>query len=377
VRALQEASAKRILHCLREQEEAMAELLQRLALAESPSSAPRAQAGSLAILTEELESLDFAVKHLPGSDVGDHLEAEPLRTGNGGSRQLLLGHLDTVWPLGTVERMPVRLEDGRLKGPGVYDMKGGLVQMLFALRVLAELGFEPAVRPVVFVNSDEEIGSPGSATHIRRLARAAVRAYVLEPSFGTSGKLKTARKGAGLFRLRIKGRASHAGLSPEQGVSAILEASHQIQRLFELNDPERGVTVNVGTIDGGLRPNVVAPEVVADVDVRALREEDARQVERRPRTGSRSRWREGSAARRSSRRSATARSGRQRDGPRRSWTSRSRRRRSEGRRTGTSRAPTPLRSMGSGRWEQERTPRMSTLPCLRCPSARRCSRCSS
>jgi glutamate carboxypeptidase len=276
---VQEASAKRILHRLREQEGAMAELLQRLALAESPSLAPRSHTRALEILTEELESLDFAVRRVPGSDAGDHLEAEPRRESGGGPRQLLLGHLDTVWPVGTLEGMPVKLERDRLSGPGVYDMKGGLVQMLFALRALAELGVEPSVRAVVFVNSDEEIGSPGSAEHISRLARTVVRAYVLEPSFGPAGKLKTARKGVGRFELRIKGEASHAGLSPEKGVSAILEASHQIQRLFELNDPDRGVTVNVGTIDGGLGPNVIAPEVVANVDARALREEDARRVE--------------------------------------------------------------------------------------------------
>jgi glutamate carboxypeptidase len=276
-----EAHAKRILHRLREQEGAMAELLQRLALAESPSLEPPAQAGALAILTQELESLDFAVKRVPGGDVGDHLEAQPAHARATGPQQLLLGHLDTVWPVGTVERMPVKQDGERMSGPGVYDMKGGLVQMLFALHALAELGLEPSVRPIVFVNSDEEIGSPGSTEHIRRLARVVVRAYVLEPSFGPAGKLKTARKGAGRFRLRIKGEASHAGLSPEKGVSAILEASHQIQRLFELNDAERGVTVNVGTIDGGLRPNVIAPEVVADIDARALREEDARRVEQR------------------------------------------------------------------------------------------------
>jgi glutamate carboxypeptidase len=257
----------------------MAELLQRLALAESPSQTPQSHTRALEILSEELESLDFAVRRVPGGDAGDHLEAEPRREGDGGPRQLLLGHLDTVWPVGTLEGMPVKLERDRLSGPGVYDMKGGLVQMLFALRALAELGIEPTVRAVVFVNSDEEIGSPGSAEHISRLARTVVRAYVLEPSFGPAGALKTARKGVGRFELRIKGEASHAGLSPEKGVSAILEASHQIQRLFELNDPERGVTVNVGTIDGGLGPNVIAPEVVAKVDARALRQEDARRVE--------------------------------------------------------------------------------------------------
>ena len=274
-----EPGAKGILHRLREQEGAMADLLQRLAHAESPSLAPQAQAGALAILTGELESLGFAVERVRGGDHGDHLRAQAAGASDGTPRQLLLGHLDTVWPVGTVERMPVKLEDGRLSGPGVYDMKGGLVQMLFALRALAEAGLEPSVRPVVFINSDEEIGSPSSAAHIARIARVVVRAYVLEPSFGPAGKLKTARKGVGRFRLRIVGEASHAGLDPEQGVSAILEASHQIQRLFELNDPGRGVTVNVGTIDGGLRPNVVAPEVIADVDARAPREEDARRLE--------------------------------------------------------------------------------------------------
>jgi glutamate carboxypeptidase len=278
VSTLQEATAKRILHRLREHEGAMAELLQRLALAESPSLDPQAQARALAILGSELESLGFDVRRVPG-ERGDHLEAESSRESADEARQLLLGHLDTVWPVGTIERMPVKLEGGRLSGPGVYDMKGGLVQMLFALRVLAECGFEPDVRPVVFINSDEKVGSPGSVDHIRRLARSAVRAFVLEPSFGTAGKLKTARKGVARFRLRIKGEASHAGLSPEKGVSAILEASHQIQRLFELNDPDRGVTVNVGTIDGGLRPNVIAPEVVADVEARALRDEDAHGIE--------------------------------------------------------------------------------------------------
>ena len=257
----------------------MADLLQRLARAESPSLAPQAQAGALSILAGELEALGFAVARVPGGDHGDHLQAEAGGAGDGAARQLLLGHLDTVWPVGTVERMPVKVQEGRVSGPGVYDMKGGLVQMLFALRALAAMGLEPSVRPVVFINSDEEIGSPSSAAHIARIAGKVVRAYVLEPSFGPAGKLKTARKGVARFRLRIKGEASHAGLSPEQGVSAILEASHQIQRLFELNDPDRGVTVNVGTIDGGLRPNVVAPEVVADIDARAPREADARRLE--------------------------------------------------------------------------------------------------
>ncbi|HEX7256205.1 MAG TPA: M20/M25/M40 family metallo-hydrolase, partial [Gaiellaceae bacterium] len=158
--------------------------------------------------------------------------------------------------------------DGLLYGPGVYDMKGGLVQLVYALRALDELGAVPAVTPVVLLNSDEEVGSEDSVRWIRLLARGAVRALVLEPPSGAAGRLKTGRKGVGLFRLTVRGRAAHAGSSPEEGVSAILELAHQVERLFALNDPDRGITVNVGTIDGGLRANVVAPEAAALVDVR-------------------------------------------------------------------------------------------------------------
>jgi glutamate carboxypeptidase len=136
------------------------------------------------------------------------------------------------------------------------------------------------VTPVVLVNADEELGSSESSPTIRRLAAGAVRAFVLEPAFGASGKLKTGRKGVSRYRLTVKGRAAHAGSEPEQGVSAILELSHQIQRLFALNDAARGITVNVGTIDGGLRPNVVAPEASALVDVRVVTERDARNLDR-------------------------------------------------------------------------------------------------
>ena len=133
--------------------------------------------------------------------------------------------------------------------------------------------------PVVFINSDEEIGSRESTRHIRRLARIADRAFVLEPSLGLDGKLKTSRKGVGSFTVVVKGKASHAGLNPEGGASAILELSYVIQKLFALNDPSTGTSVNVGVIDGGLRPNVVAPESRAMVDVRVQTQEDAKRIE--------------------------------------------------------------------------------------------------
>ena len=131
----------------------------------------------------------------------------------------------------------------------------------------------------VVINSDEEIGSPDSTPLIRSLARRAQRAFILEPAFGKSGKLKTARKAVGNFTLTIKGRAAHAGVSPEEGASAILELSHQVQRLFALNDPSRGITVNVGTIAGGTRSNVIAAEVRANIDVRVRTLDDAQTVE--------------------------------------------------------------------------------------------------
>jgi glutamate carboxypeptidase len=203
----------------------------------------------------------------------------------GGSRpapgfQLILGHLDTVWPLGTLDRMPIVRRGERLHGPGVFDMKGGLVQTLFALEALAELELEPVSPPLILICSDEEIGSPDSRTHSIRLAREAARAFVVEPSFGQEGALKTARKGVGRFDVRIHGQASHAGIEPEKGVSAILELSRQVQTLFELNDLERGITVNVGTIDGGLGANVIAPEAVARVEARVPEAADAERIER-------------------------------------------------------------------------------------------------
>jgi glutamate carboxypeptidase len=231
----------------------------------------------LDILAEALAELGFVVRRITGEKSGGHLYARP--AGGRAPAQLLLGHCDTVWPLGTVEEMPVEIGEGVVKGPGVYDMKGGLAQMVFALRALRETDREPTVTPIVFVNSDEELGSRESTRHIRRLSRLVERAFVMEPSLGPSGMLKTARKGVGRFTVVVEGRPAHAGLDPEGGASAILELSYLIQTLFALNDPARGVTVNVGTIDGGLSPNVVAPRSSAVVDVRVPTRQDARRVQ--------------------------------------------------------------------------------------------------
>lgn len=264
---------------LRNQIPNMLELLRQLVLAESPSTVPDAQKAVLMPLAAALGRLNYTVHHIPGRQSGGHLYARPPQRMRRQPTQLLLGHCDTVWPLGTLQEMPLEIREGVMRGPGVYDMKAGLVQMLYALQALHALHLEPTVIPLVLINSDEEIGSHESTPYIRRLARVADRAFVCEPSLGLEGKLKIARKGIGRFTVVVKGKAAHAGLNPDGGASAILELSYVIQKLFALNDPQKGITVNVGMIDGGLRPNVIAPESRATVDVRVLTSEDARQVE--------------------------------------------------------------------------------------------------
>jgi glutamate carboxypeptidase len=284
--------ADAILDHLRRQEGEMAGLLADLARLESPSVVPASQGPVLDRLAGELRALGMRVRRLRGRASGGHLFGAPQRprppAGPPGRRapaaprlpaQLLLGHCDTVWPLGMLATMPVETRDGRLYGPGVYDMKGGLVQALFALRALRELRFEPPAVPLLFVNSDEEIGSGESTRWVRLLARGVRRVFVLEPSLGPEGRLKTGRKGVGQFVVTVRGRAAHAGLEPERGASAVLELSHVIQRLHALADPARGIAVNVGVVSGGLRGNVVPPEARAVVDVRVLWEEDTPALE--------------------------------------------------------------------------------------------------
>lgn len=272
------SKSNRILAYLQAQQEPMVDLLRRLALAESPSLEPAAQQPVFDLLAERLAALDFAVRRVPGRLTGGVLYARPRARQRGAAVQLLLGHGDTVWPAGALAAMPVLLDGNRLAGPGVFDMKGGLVIGLYALQALQALGLQPALTPVVLVNSDEEIGSPESTRHIRRLAQAVQRVFVLEPGFGPQGHLKTARKGVLRFAVAVQGKSAHAGLAPQEGVSAILELSHIIQQLFALNDWAHGISVNVGEVSGGTRPNVVAHEARAVVDVRVPTVADAERI---------------------------------------------------------------------------------------------------
>ena len=191
---------------------------------------------------------------------------------------LILGHFDTVWPIGTLARLPFRVEDGRAYGPGSYDMKAGLVLAEFALKALNDLGLTPARPVVILLTPDEEVGSARSRTTIESAGREASHVLVLEPPLA-SGALKTARKGVGRFNMTVTGRAAHAGVEPEKGVSAIVEMAHQVLALQALADSALGTTINVGLVQGGTTPNVVPAEATAAIDVRSSTLAEAARIE--------------------------------------------------------------------------------------------------
>ncbi len=271
----------RITEYLARKEQEMFELLRRLILCESPSGNIIVQDKIFRILQGELDKIGFYCMRIRGNKSGGILYARPLSKFKFQPFQLVLGHSDTVWPISTIEQMPFRTNERKVMGPGVYDMKAGLTQMIFSVKALYELGIKPAVLPVLLINSDEEIGSPESTTFVKKLSRMAHRALVLEPPLGLDGKLKTGRKGGKRFVITITGKAAHAGLDPEKGLNAIVEMTHVIQELFKLNDPERGISANVGMIEGGISPNIVAPKSTIHVDVRMLTNRDMIQVTKR------------------------------------------------------------------------------------------------
>lgn len=271
----------RVQNYLEQRHIEMLMFLELLVSLETPSKNPLAQIEIFKILQKELESLNYYCIQSKGEQTGGYLYARPLKRNRNLPLQLLIGHCDTVWPKETIKQMPINRLNGKLKGPGVYDMKVGLTQIIFALKAIKDLQLDLEVTPIVCINSDEEIGSFESTHIISLLSKISDRAFVLEPPLGLDGKLKTARKGVGRFEIIITGKAAHAGLDPAKGINAIVELSHQIQKLYEMNDVEKGITVNVGMIEGGISANVVAPESRAVVDVRVLTEKDGKELTQR------------------------------------------------------------------------------------------------
>ena len=239
---------------------AMLAALERLVSAESPSldkARCDACADEVAALFEA-QTGATTIRH-PRQDRGDQLE---IRHGEGKQPIVLLCHHDTVWAAGTIARLPFRVDGNRVTGPGSYDMKAGIVEAAFALR-----GARPRRPVTVLSTSDEEIGSGSSRSLIEETAREAAAVLVLEPA-ASGGSIKTARKGIADFLLEVDGRAAHAGVEPEKGISAIEELAHQVLALKALAAVERGTTINIGVVSGGTRPNVVAAQARAEVDVR-------------------------------------------------------------------------------------------------------------
>ena len=229
------------------------------------------------MLAAPLAELGFTVTRVTPDRYGDHLVA--VKPGTGPRRFLFVGHFDTVFPAGTAKERPFRIEGSRAYGPGVYDMKGGLAALLFAFRAhrdAATAAWTETGITVVF-NSDEERLSPTSKALIQDEARRAHSVAILEPA-RPGGEYVMARKGAGTFRLEVEGKSSHAGLQPEMGASAIWDLARKVSELHALTDFEAGTTVNVGVIQGGSRPNVVADRAHAEIDLRVWTPEDAERM---------------------------------------------------------------------------------------------------
>jgi glutamate carboxypeptidase len=262
--------------------------------------AARAKQKQMISCVEELVECESPSGHAPGIDQlirafsrmvkdiaririypGGHMRCEFALPGSRKQGQILaLGHSDTVWPLGTLRTMPFRQARGRLWGPGVLDMKAGLVFFVFAMHILRELNTPVRRKVVLQVNSDEEVGSPSSRLLTEEVARQSIAVLVLEPGTGLEGKLKTARKGVGDYRITVRGRAAHAGLDFEKGANAVVEMARQVERIAGFTRLNQGITVSPGVIQGGTRSNVVPAECHVEVDVRVPRTAAQRYLER-------------------------------------------------------------------------------------------------
>lgn len=270
-----------ILSYVRQHQPEIVSLIRQFVECESPSDSPDAVNRFQELVADTVSGFAH-VKTVAADKFGKQLLCEMHTPGRKKNGQLLvLGHSDTVWPLGTLAGMPFHEKDGRLWGPGVLDMKSGIAFFLFAVRALRELEIPVSSRVLLQLNSDEEVGSEASRTLTEKNAAASKAVLVLEPGTGLQGKLKTARKGVGGYTVTVRGRASHAGVDFQAGASAILELARQIDLIASFTQYDRGLTVNPGVIAGGTRSNVVAAEAHAEIDIRVLKLKDVAPLEKK------------------------------------------------------------------------------------------------
>ena len=274
------AAMDSILRYARSKQNDIIALIRELVECETPSGDSAGVSRFAELFAERARDI-ARTRVFPAGQFGKHLRCEFRLFGAKKEGQILaLGHADTVWPRGAIGEMPFRRARGRLYGPGVFDMKAGLVFFLFAMRALRDLDIPVARSVILQINSDEEVGSPSSRPLTEEAARRSAAVLVLEPGTGLEGKLKTARKGVGGYTVTVRGRASHAGVDFEAGANAIVEMARQIERVAGFTRLNRGITVSPGVIRGGTRSNVVAAECCVEVDVRIPRHRDQAYVER-------------------------------------------------------------------------------------------------
>lgn len=263
------------------QQGAIIETIRQMVECESPSD-DRAAVNRHVDQLSDLLSGDAKLTRKKGGSYGDHLLVEFKLPGRKKDGQILaLGHTDTVYPLGILKTMPWREAEGRLWGPGVLDMKGGVAFFIHAMRALRELDIPVARRVVLQLNSDEEVGSHSSRALTEEMALKSQCVLVLEPGTGLAGKLKTARKGVGDYSVSVQGKAAHAGVDFSNGANAIVELARQIDVIAGFTDLAKGMTVNPGVIHGGTRTNVVPALATVEVDLRVARLRDAAVLERK------------------------------------------------------------------------------------------------
>jgi glutamate carboxypeptidase len=274
--------AKRFLQALTPRLPEMLSTLRDFVVAESPSLEKAPSDRCCRAIAAEWGKRGARVERLRNKHRGDLLRVTwwPHKSRPRG-QLLVLGHYDTVYAHGTLAKIPFRVAAGRAYGPGTFDMKAGLVQALFALEALQRAHATLRKRIVFLCTSDEEIGSDASRKIIEAEARRSDAVFVLEPAFGPRGLLKTARKGVGEIEIVVHGRASHAGLAPQEGINAIDELARQLARVRAWNDPRRGTTVNACIVEGGTRSNVIPERASAVLDLRALKVADMRRLEHR------------------------------------------------------------------------------------------------
>jgi len=270
----------RFLRYARQKQKEIIALTREFVECESPSDDPPSVDRFISLATKRTQDI-ATVSVSRGTTYGPNARFTFTLPGKKKDGQILaLGHSDTVWPMGTLGKMPFRESRGRLWGPGVLDMKGGLAFFIFAMRALRDLDVAVARKVVLQVNADEEVGSELSRAWTEEAAKQSVAVLVLEPGTGLEGKLKTARKGVGDYTITVRGRASHAGVDFLNGANAIVEMSRQLQKIAGFTRLDRGVTVSPGVVHGGTRSNVVPAECRAEVDIRAPRDRDRVYLER-------------------------------------------------------------------------------------------------